>query len=53
MFQEMEMEKSAGFLLHLGLRFKLSKVGSSAGKEFDCNAGDPGLIPCEDPLEKG
>ena len=28
-------------------------LGSSAGKEFACNAGDPGLIPgSEDPMEK-
>ena len=27
--------------------------GGSVGKEFTCNAGDPGLIPLsEDPLEK-
>ena len=39
------MKKSAGFLLHFGLRFKLSKVDSTAGKEFACNSGDPGLIP--------
>ena len=29
-------------------------LGSSAGKESACNAGDPGLIPgSEDPLEEG
>ena len=27
--------------------------GDSDGKESVCNAGDPGLIPGEDPLEKG
>ena len=28
--------------------------GSSAGKEFPCNAGDPSVIPDQkDPLEKG
>ena len=28
--------------------------GGSLGEEFDCSAGDPGLIPSqEDPLEEG
>ena len=27
--------------------------GGSDGKESACNAGDPGSIPGEDPLEKG
>ena len=44
-FRRWKWKKSAGSLLHLGLRVKLSKVGSSAAKEFACNAGDPGLIP--------
>ena len=47
-----------------GLRLKeLSYLGyfglvvgfpdSSVGKESTCNAGDPGSIPGQDPLEKG
>ena len=31
-----------------------SRLVSSDGKEFTCNAGDPGsTLSCEDPLEKG
>ena len=29
----------------IGVRETLGFPGSSAGKESDCNAGDPGLIP--------
>lgn len=53
-FQEMEMEKELELSATFGAKFKLSKVGSSAGKKFACNAGDLNLIPgWEDSLEKG
>ena len=41
-------------LSNMAERSGISFLGSSAGKELTCNAGDLGLIPgLESPLEKG
>ena len=56
-----DREKSCGVQISLSTFFlivwwwgnqELGFPGSSVGKEFTCNAGDPGSIQ-EDPLEKG
>ena len=46
-------EWKAIFKMMKGKTYYQDFPGSSAGKEYTCNAGDPGLIPgLKDPLEK-
>ena len=49
--------EKANFLLHTIICMATTDIGfldNSAGKEFACNAGDPGsFLGWEDPLEKG